>query len=66
MSRQQHHIKRDLPADGKRKSRSNNAENPVFREQSPEAGYERNRADNTRIAGLDRNRLNDLYERSSI
>lgn len=27
-------------------------------------GDERNRTDNTRIAGLDKHRLNDLYERS--
>ena len=37
-----------------------------YSENNQHSGFDRNRTDNTRIAGLDKNRLNDLYERSSI
>ncbi len=65
MTRQSNHPRKDR----KNEERRNDQSQPTVRSLnsgSQNQGDERNRPDNTRIAGLDKYRLNDLYERSSL
>lgn len=65
MSRQNNQPRSERKTEGQRKEHSQDAVRSYSVNNRP-PHHERNKADNTRVVGLDKQRLNDLYERSSI
>ncbi len=67
MSRQNNQpAERDRKSDGLRKDAASSTGRYAGNEKNFRPGYDRNNNDTTNIAALNRNRLNDLYERSSF